>query len=118
MWVSFTELPLEYTKLVWKVAEQLGELMVERHDGGFDSLLRFCVDIDLDKGWATTVVGFSTAGGSATIPVTYESLEIQCDWCGNNQDATSSCPALFRRMPTRQLPPASHPVASASHTTR
>lgn len=91
MWISFPKLPLKYQKLTNKVVEQVDPILAV-HDGfGYDSLLHLCVEVDPTQGWIFTVLSYSASGGSATIPVQYENLELSCSNCGNHNHYAAQC---------------------------
>ena len=62
-WISIPELFLEYQKLGRRIAEQVGEVFVEVTKGGLDGPPRFCVGVDMSKGWVSNVVCFTDVGG-------------------------------------------------------
>lgn len=105
MWILLPELPLEYHKFARKVAEQVGRVLAEHHTGGFDSPPRFCVEVELNKGWIANVVGYSAAAGSASIPVHYEGLELNCLLCGHHQHRAAACTQFPSHRPTLPRPP-------------
>lgn len=47
--------------------------------------------IDISQGWPSTVVGFSTSRGSATIPVHYDIVKLNCTRCGHHHHSTTTC---------------------------
>lgn len=55
---------------------------------------RFCVGVDIARGWISTVVGHSAIGGSAIIHVFYEGLELQCWNYGHHANNSLACPRL------------------------
>lgn len=91
MWISFLDLPLEYHKLARRVAKQVGQVLSESHEGGFDAPPRFCVGLELNKGWISNVIGCSEAGGSASIKVQYEGLTLSCLHCGDHHHSSHGC---------------------------
>lgn len=104
-WITFPDLPLEFHKVARRVAEQVGQVLAETHEGSFDSPPRFCVGVDIRKGWVSNVIGFSAAGGSASIAVQYEAMELNCHHCGHHQHPTRAC----QNQPSGILPRAPDP---------
>lgn len=112
-WITFPDLPLEFHKLARRVAEQVGQVLAESQDGSFDSPPRFCVGVDIRHGWVSNVIGFSEAGGSASIAVHYEAIELNCNHSRHHQHPTSACRASQEGIlpgPRMEIPGQAHRV--------
>ena len=121
MWISFSDLPLEYRKIAQKVAEHVGSVFAESHEGGFECPPQFCVGIDLQRGWLSNVVSFSECGGSASVTVRYEDVVLYCSQCRNQQHAEEHYPhprtSLSRDglRPVHQSPEHGRPCSSTQY---
>lgn len=85
------EIPLEFQKFMHKVAAQV-ESIVAIHDEGTSGLIScFRVEVSMQQGSLSTIVGYNNTSVSATIPVHYEALELNCSLCGHHQHSISQC---------------------------
>lgn len=89
--ITFLDLRLEFQKLVRKIAEQVDEELSETHTDSFDLPPRFCVGVDIRKGWVSNVVRYSAASGSSVIVVHYNVLNLNCVLCGLHLHHTRTC---------------------------
>ena len=133
LWISFHDLPLKYPKHARQVAEQVGSVFVESQEEALDKPPRFCVGVDIRRGRISNVVGISDSGGSASITLQYDKVDLQCSRCGSHQHPNHLCPrfrlpasAPAHRLaqrgppprpaaitPRRNKPPPSHPLPLA-----
>lgn len=101
MWISFLDMPVEYQQLLYKVAEQVVPMYVEHRDATWDVIAKFCVSIDLSKGWTFNVVGFIGSDASTRIPVHYQAVVLKCTFYENHQHGIEYCPKINQGIPTQ-----------------
>ncbi|OAE29442.1 hypothetical protein AXG93_4548s1200 [Marchantia polymorpha subsp. ruderalis] len=94
-------MPVEYQQLLYKVAEQVVPMYVEHRDATWDVIAKFCVSIDLSKGWTFNVVGFIGSDASTRIPVHYQAVVLKCTFYENHQHGIEYCPKINQGIPTQ-----------------
>ena len=101
-WVSLRNLPHEHQDQAIGIVETLGEVigMDIANENARDP--RFCINLEISKGWATSIE-LITEGGilpPQTILIDYDKLPIRCRVCLSWKHKASDCKELQKR-PTR-----------------
>ena len=101
-WVSLRNMPYEHEDQAIAIAESLGEVI------GFDTANestkdpRFCVNLDISKGWATCIELVCEGGilPPQKIMIDYDKLPIRCRACLSWKHKASEC-NIFHKKPGR-----------------
>ena len=101
-WVSLRNLPHEHQNQAINIVETFGEVigMDTANESSRDP--RFCINLEINKGWATSIE-LRTEGGilpPQTISIDYDKLPIRCRVCLSWKHKASECKELQKR-PTR-----------------
>ena len=104
-WVSLRNMPFEHLDQAMAIAETLGEVIGfdTSNDTGKDP--RFCINLEISKGWATSI-DLEVEGGvlpTQRIMVDYDKLPIRCRACLSWKHKASEC-RVFQKRPTRGRP--------------
>ena len=104
-WVSLRNMPFEHQDQAIEIAETLGEVI------GFDTSNdttkdpRFCINLEISKGWATSIDLEMEDGNMPPqrIMVDYDKLPIRCRVCLSWKHKASEC-GMFQKRPMRGRP--------------
>lgn len=98
-WISLRNMPYEHQDQAIAIAETLGEVigMDTANENSKDP--RFCVNLEINKGWATCIVLESEEGilPPQTIMVDYEKLPIRCRVCLSWKHKANVCEEFQKR---------------------
>ena len=101
-WVSLRNLPHEHQDQAIGIVETLGEVigMDIANENARDP--RFCINLEISKGWATSIELIIEGGilPPQTILIDYDKLPIRCRVCLSWKHKASDCKELQKR-PTR-----------------
>ena len=110
-WVSLRNLPHEHQDQAISIAGTLGEVigMETANDTAKDP--RFCVNLEISKGWATSIE-LVTEGGilpPQTVMIDYDKLPIRCRVCLSWKHKASDCKEVQKRpLKGRERPAYNH----------
>jgi len=98
-WVSLRNMPYEHQDQAIAIAETLGEVI------GIDTANeeakdpRFCINLEISKGWATCIVLESEEGilPPQTITVDYDNLPIRCRVCYSWKHKANECKVIQKK---------------------
>jgi hypothetical protein len=81
-WITIKRLPLEYLQMAHLVAAEVGTVLGSDPNNSMLKNPRFCVSINVEKGWATEVeLTTLTPGVLSKALIDYDSLPIRCRFC-------------------------------------
>ena len=98
-WVSLRNLPLEHQDQALAIAESLGEVigMDVENDNARDP--RFCINLEISKGWVTSIDLECERGmlASQKIMLDYDKLPIRCRICLSWKHKANECNEMQRK---------------------
>jgi hypothetical protein len=104
-WVSLRNMPFEHQDQALAIAESLGEIigMDVENDNAKDP--RFCINLEISKGWVTCI-DLECEGGILApqkIMVDYDKLPIRCRICLSWKHKANECQEMQGRPPRRPM---------------
>ena len=98
-WVSLRNMPFEHQDQALAIAESLGEVIGLDTTNDYAKDPRFCVNLEISKGWVTCIDLESEGGivASQKIMVDYDKLPIRCRTCLSWKHKASECKDAMRR---------------------
>ena len=98
-WVSLRNLPHEHQDQAVGIAEALGEVIGMETENEYAKDPRFCVNLEISKGWATSIE-LVTEGGilpPQIVEIDYDKLPIRCRVCLSWRHKASECKDMQKR---------------------
>ena len=98
-WVSLRNMPFEHHEQALAIVGTLGEVIGMDTANESTKDPRFCINLEISKGWATSI-DLKAEGGivpSQKILVDYDTLPIRCRSCFSWKHKASECKELQRR---------------------
>ena len=98
-WVSLRNMPFEHQDQAIEIAETLGEVIGSDTSNDTAKDPRFCINLEISKGWATSI-DLEMENGlmpPQKIMVDYDKLPIRCRACLSWKHKASECGTFQRR---------------------
>jgi hypothetical protein len=102
-WVSLRNMPFEHQDQAVAIAESLGEVIGMDVENDYAKDPRFCINLEISKGWVTSI-DLECEGGILApqkILVDYDKLPIRCRICLSWKHKANECNETHRRPPRR-----------------
>lgn len=102
-WVTLKQLPLEYAPSAHLIAQGLGEVLGVGQTNEFAKFPRFCVAMDVERGWIGSISLKSLdPRHKVTVLVDYDNAPIRCRYCLATTHCVRDCQELHKRRPPGQ----------------
>lgn len=113
-WIRLDMVPLEYLEMMQDMASYVGTILDIDYGAGLHEDPRYCVAVDPEKGWISTLLISNGQGLNAAVVVLYENKDVRCGIYFDVTHLERECPQpnsrRNRREKTWQPPPSGREV--------
>lgn len=92
VWLSLRLVPLELFTSAYVLTARLGHILVHEPPKNPNGDHRFCIGMELGKGWVSKLRVERAQGVTVDVPIDYENFQINCRCCGSSAHHVSHCP--------------------------